>query len=95
MKPLLQKYGAHLMSGHDHCLEHIEEKGVHYFVSGIGSECCYEGSNLGGVADGNSQYYLLTVPNTHNACEPRMSVLFLELDPHACTVLLVLYSSLF
>jgi hypothetical protein len=26
LKPLLETYGAHFMSGHDHCMEHIQEK---------------------------------------------------------------------
>lgn len=27
LKPLLETYGAHYISGHDHCLEHIQEVG--------------------------------------------------------------------
>lgn len=36
IKPLLERYGAHLMSGHDHCVEHFEENGVNYWLNGIG-----------------------------------------------------------
>ncbi len=27
LRPLLAKYGAHYMSGHDHCMEHLVEPG--------------------------------------------------------------------
>jgi tartrate-resistant acid phosphatase type 5 len=39
LKPLLEKYNAHLMSGHDHCAEHIVEQGVSYWVNGMGHGC--------------------------------------------------------
>lgn len=28
LKPLLEKYDAHYLSGHDHCLEHLQEIGT-------------------------------------------------------------------
>jgi tartrate-resistant acid phosphatase type 5 len=39
LKPLLEKYNAHLMSGHDHCAEHIVENGISYWLNGIGHGC--------------------------------------------------------
>lgn len=46
LKPLLEKYNAHYMSGHDHCMEHFVEGGTNYILSGLGDTCCYEDSNL-------------------------------------------------
>jgi len=45
LKPLLQQYNAHYLSGHDHCMMHYEEEGVHFVLSGMGDECCYEAPN--------------------------------------------------
>lgn len=37
--PLFQQYGVHVyMNGHEHNLEHVERKGVHYITCGAGSE---------------------------------------------------------
>ena len=37
LKPKLEKYGAHYISGHDHCQFYINDgKGVGYFLSGTG-----------------------------------------------------------
>lgn len=39
LEPLLQRHGvAAYVNGHDHNLQHIEVKGVHYLTSGAGSE---------------------------------------------------------
>ena len=53
LKPLLEKYGAHYLSGHDHAMMHFEEQrddeapdnttnnnGVRYIVTGTGNSCC-------------------------------------------------------
>ena len=32
LKPLLEKYEAHMISGHDHCQEHIQETGESWSV---------------------------------------------------------------
>jgi hypothetical protein len=32
-------------SGHDHCQEYAEYKGVSYILSGVGHGCCYSWSN--------------------------------------------------
>ena len=47
LRPLLIQYGAHYLSGHDHCMIHMQEPGeaVNYVLSGIGDTCCYESSN--------------------------------------------------
>jgi len=45
LKPLLQQYNAHYLSGHDHCMMHYEEEDVHFVLSGMGDECCYEAPN--------------------------------------------------
>ena len=42
---MLEKYGAHYLSGHDHCQEYAEYKGVSYILSGVGHGCCYEWTN--------------------------------------------------
>ncbi|CAE7428013.1 Acp5 [Symbiodinium sp. KB8] len=45
LQPMLEKYGAHYLSGHDHCQEYAEYKGVSYILSGVGHGCCYEWTN--------------------------------------------------
>lgn len=45
LQPLLVKYNAHYLSGHDHCLEYFVEGKVSYILSGTGDECCYSASN--------------------------------------------------
>merc|ERR1711953_1448119 len=44
--PLLQKYGAQYISGHDHNLEHIVHGNTNMFVVGAGKECCYPPVNI-------------------------------------------------
>eukprot|EP00054_Salpingoeca_dolichothecata_P003394 m.26786 g.26786 ORF g.26786 m.26786 type:complete len:331 (-) comp13821_c0_seq1:113-1105(-) len=48
LKPLLEQYKASgYLSGHDHCLEHMDEgKGPVYVLSGAGKECCYSDSKV-------------------------------------------------
>jgi acid phosphatase/tartrate-resistant acid phosphatase type 5 len=58
LQPLLQQYGAHYLSGHDHCLEALQHQGVYYLVSGIGDTCCYEASNLDSVPADSVMWYL-------------------------------------
>mmetsp|Transcript_83374 Transcript_83374/g.269785 ORF Transcript_83374/g.269785 Transcript_83374/m.269785 type:complete len:354 (-) Transcript_83374:680-1741(-) len=52
MLPLLKKYGAHYISGHDHMFEHLETEGVQMFLAGAGMECCYDDSHMDTVPDG-------------------------------------------
>jgi len=43
LQPLLRKYNAHYITGHDHCQEYINDgKGVGHFISGVGDMCCYK-----------------------------------------------------
>ncbi len=66
LQPLLQKYGAHFISGHDHCMEHLVdtqagENGsppVNYYVTGMGKECCYDASNMNAVPEGTLKWYI-------------------------------------
>lgn len=46
LKPLLEKYGAHYLSGHDHCQEHLTENNVEYILSGNSDFCCYKASKM-------------------------------------------------
>lgn len=46
LKPMLEKYGAHYLSGHDHCQEHISDNNVEYILSGNSDFCCYEAGNM-------------------------------------------------
>lgn len=47
IKPMLERYHAHYLAGHDHCQGHIDEgKGPHYIVAGAGKECCYSPSHV-------------------------------------------------
>jgi 3',5'-cyclic AMP phosphodiesterase CpdA len=61
LKPLLEAYGAHYMSGHDHCMEHLVEnngKEVNYFLSGMGDTCCYKPSQKEAVPEGALKWYI-------------------------------------
>jgi acid phosphatase/tartrate-resistant acid phosphatase type 5 len=58
LQPLLVQYGAHYLSGHDHCMESLQDQGVHYFVSGMGDTCCYEASNLDNVPAGSLEWHV-------------------------------------
>ena len=63
LKPLLEKYGAHYLSGHDHCQEHLTENNVEYILSGNSDFCCYGASNMDQVPE-NSLKFL--VAKGHN-----------------------------
>lgn len=56
--PLLKKYGAHYISGHDHMVEHVISDGVHQFVNGMGAECCYGTGSKDTVPDGMIQFII-------------------------------------
>jgi hypothetical protein len=58
LQPLLEQHGAHYLSGHDHCMEHIVESDVNYILSGMGKECCYAASNIEEVPKGATQWYI-------------------------------------
>lgn len=60
LRPLLTQYGAHYLSGHDHCMEHMAEadSNVNYFLSGMGAECCYKPIRKSGVPEGFMKWYI-------------------------------------
>jgi len=60
LKPLLEQYGAHYLSGHDHCMESMLDSatGVQYILSGMGDTCCYDDSNLENVPAEMVQWYV-------------------------------------
>lgn len=50
LRPLLIKYGAHYMAGHDHCMVSTrDESNLLYIVSGAGNTCCTKDENLAEV----------------------------------------------
>jgi len=53
LKPLLEKYGAHYFSGHDHCAEHLLDNSVNYWLNGMGRGCCYDITKVAGVPSGS------------------------------------------
>ena len=55
---MLEKYNAtgHI-SGHDHCLEHMDEgKGPVYVLAGAGDNCCYANSNADKLPAGSLKF---------------------------------------
>ena len=58
LKPLLEKYGAHYFSGHDHCVQHIEVNNVNYWLNGIGHDCCYSDMQRKFLPEGSLKYIL-------------------------------------
>lgn len=56
--PLLGRYNAQYVSGHDHMLEHIEHSGINNFVVGAGVECCYWMEHFQGIPPGGMKYVL-------------------------------------
>jgi tartrate-resistant acid phosphatase type 5 len=64
LEPLLEKYGAHYFSGHDHCQEYIEYKNVSYVLTGVGHGCCYSFSNEGLNPAGSIKWYHASTSET-------------------------------
>eukprot|EP00981_Chlorochromonas_danica_P014231 scaffold7567_cov167-Ochromonas_danica.AAC.11 len=60
LRPMLIKYGAHYISGHDHCMEHLvdDEGGVNYWLTGMGIECCYRASKALVVPKGYLKWHV-------------------------------------
>jgi len=59
LKPKLEQYGAHYMSGHDHCQGHIDDgQGVQYVVAGAGMECCYEATHKDDVPANSIKFWM-------------------------------------
>jgi len=58
LKPLLEQYSAHYVSGHEHCLAHFVDINTNYWLNGIGREGCYSNYEVGNVPDGTLMYHL-------------------------------------
>lgn len=65
LMPMLEHYGAHYMTGHDHNQQHIEVNGIQYILAGAGESCCSNGHpskvpegsiKFGMMGAGGSQY---------------------------------------
>jgi tartrate-resistant acid phosphatase type 5 len=58
LRPLLHKWEANYMNGHEHDLEHIVEQGskVNYICTGAGRSCCYKDQNLDTVPQGSIRF---------------------------------------
>mmetsp|Transcript_129845 Transcript_129845/g.242825 ORF Transcript_129845/g.242825 Transcript_129845/m.242825 type:complete len:411 (-) Transcript_129845:54-1286(-) len=56
--PMLRKYNAHYVSGHDHMSEHVQHGNTNLFVIGAGKECCYPPANLNSIPSGALKYML-------------------------------------
>jgi len=67
LRPLLQKYEAHYISGHDHCQSHIVEDDIHYILTGMGDECCYADSNYHKNPANSVQWYISKEKNPTKA----------------------------
>ena len=66
LMPRLQQYGAHYMSGHDHCEEYISHNGIEYILTGNGDNCCYDATKVDAVPKGSLKYI---TSNNFNATE--------------------------
>eukprot|EP00605_Chrysophyceae_sp_TOSAG23-4_P000961 GSChrysophyteH1.ASY1.ANO1.1061.1 assembled CDS len=67
LKPLLEQYDAHYLSGHDHCMVHLQEEGkkVNYVLSGMGDTCCYKANKKDGVPEGSLKWFLAKENHGH------------------------------
>eukprot|EP00042_Codosiga_hollandica_P026047 m.120294 g.120294 ORF g.120294 m.120294 type:complete len:217 (+) comp52077_c0_seq3:1281-1931(+) len=66
LKPMMIKYKATgYLSGHDHCLEYIDDgSGLVYVLSGAGRECCYSNTNMNAIPAGSLKYLLANSQTT-------------------------------
>jgi len=71
--PLLSKYGAHYLSGHDHMLEHLSTDGVEMYLAGAGRECCYGTGHIHTVPDGVLKYMISGDDGQGHGVGPRPS----------------------
>merc|ERR1711976_625322 len=58
LMPLLKKYNAHYLSGHDHCQEYFEDQGVSMVLTGTGDNCCYDATKAKLIPKGAMKYLL-------------------------------------
>lgn len=58
LKPMMLKYNATgYLSGHDHCLEHIDDgSGLIYSVFGANVNCCYDNNNVDKCPKGSIKF---------------------------------------
>mmetsp|Transcript_22662 Transcript_22662/g.41325 ORF Transcript_22662/g.41325 Transcript_22662/m.41325 type:complete len:400 (-) Transcript_22662:59-1258(-) len=56
--PMLTRYNAHYVSGHDHMAEHVKHGSTNFFVIGAGMECCYPAVNFHQIPFGALRYML-------------------------------------
>lgn len=57
LRPLLQRTGAHYMSGHDHVSSfHDEGLGPVFVVAGNGDNCCYNGSHAPTLPENTTKF---------------------------------------
>jgi hypothetical protein len=54
--PLLETYGAHYMSGHDHCEEWISDNGIEYILTGNGDNCCYDATEVDAIPENSLKF---------------------------------------
>lgn len=45
------------LSGHDHCLNHIEEDGIYFVLSGAGAKAWYTADNMGKIETAKVKWY--------------------------------------
>ena len=62
--PMLKKYGAHYISGHDHMHEHLVHEGVNMVVTGPGRMCCYNTTHFDTVPAGAIKF-MVEGPSGH------------------------------
>lgn len=67
LKPMLELYGAHYLSGHDHCQEHISENSVEYILSGNSDFCCYSASNMDEVPEDSLKFFVAKGHNPNHS----------------------------
>jgi len=59
LRPMLIKYGAHYMAGHDHCMmSSRDENNLMYLVTGTGNTCCTEASHVADVPPAYLEWYI-------------------------------------
>lgn len=63
--PLLEEYGAHYLSGHDHCAEYFYSNNVAYVLNGMGHGCCYHNISEDIPTDSLKYFIANTDPSTN------------------------------
>jgi tartrate-resistant acid phosphatase type 5 len=96
LQPLLESYRAHYVSGHEHCIADMEIHGIHYFLNGIGNDCCYARHKIRNVPADSLRYLLAQQTKTKkggmdgiysgfssfHVTKERMKVAFYDQDGH-------------